>query len=117
MNRNADGSDGEGKFTGAYVKEPKPGLYKWVYDLDLTSLYPSIIMTINISPETKIGKLKNYSSEDHMKGKIESYSIVDDDGNEFPPLPKDRFLEFVQKNDYSKSLILIIYTKIDRNNF
>ena len=38
MNRNADGSDGEGKFTGAYVKEPKPGLYKWVYDLDLTSL-------------------------------------------------------------------------------
>ena len=54
--RNEDGSDGESKFTGAYVKEPKPGLYKWVYDLDLTSLYPSIIMSINISPETKIGK-------------------------------------------------------------
>ncbi len=111
MNRNADGSDGEGKFTGAYVKEPKPGLYKWVYDLDLTSLYPSIIMTINISPETKIGKLKNYSSEDHMKGKIESYSIVDDDGNEFPPLPKDRFLEFVQKNDYSIAANGVLYRR------
>ena len=73
MFKNADGSDGEGKFTGAYVKEPKPGLYKWVYDLDLTSLYPSIIMSINISPETKIGKVKNYSAEDHMKGAIESY--------------------------------------------
>lgn len=111
MNRNADGSDGEGKFTGAYVKEPKPGLYKWVYDLDLTSLYPSIIMTINISPETKIGKLKNYSAEDHMKGKIESYSIVDDDGNEFPPLPKDRFLNFVQKNDYSIAANGVLYRR------
>ena len=109
--RNADGSDGEGKFTGAYVKEPKPGLYKWVYDLDLTSLYPSIIMTINISPETKIGKLKNYSAEDHMKGKIESYSIVDDDGNEFPPLPKDKFMEFVQKSDYSIAANGVLYRR------
>jgi len=109
--RNDDGSDGEGKFTGAYVKEPKPGLYKWVYDLDLTSLYPSIIMTINISPETKIGKLKNYSAEDHMKGKIESYSIVDDDGNEFPPLPKDKFMEFVQKSDYSIAANGVLYRR------
>ena len=111
MARNEDGSDGEGKFTGAYVKEPKPGLYKWVYDLDLTSLYPSIIMTINISPETKIGKLKNYSAEDHMKGQIESYSIVDDDGNEFPPLPKDKFMEFVQKSDYSIAANGVLYRR------
>ena len=41
---------------GAYVKAPNPGRYEWVYDLDLTSLYPSIIMTLNISPETKICK-------------------------------------------------------------
>ena len=109
MFKNADGSDGEGKFTGAYVKEPKPGLYKWVYDLDLTSLYPSIIMSINISPETKIGKLKNYSAEDHMKGTIETYSIVDDDGNEFPPLPKDKFNNFIEKNEYSVAANGVLY--------
>ena len=109
MFKNADGSDGEGKFTGAYVKEPKPGLYKWVYDLDLTSLYPSIIMSINISPETKIGKLKNYSAEDHMKGAIETYSIVDDDGNEFPPLPKDKFNNFIEKNEYSVAANGVLY--------
>jgi DNA polymerase elongation subunit (family B) len=109
--RNADGSDAEGKFTGAYVKEPKPGLYKWVYDLDLTSLYPSIIMTINISPETKIGKLKNYSAEDHMKGKIETYSIIDDDGNEYPPLPKEKFMEFVKKSDYSIAANGVLYRR------
>ena len=109
--KNDDGSDGEGKFTGAYVKEPKPGLYKWVYDLDLTSLYPSIIMTLNTSPETKIGKLKNYSAEDHMKGRIETYSIVDDDGNEYPPLAKDKFLEFVQTNDYSIAANGVLYRR------
>jgi len=109
--KNADGSDGEGKFTGAYVKEPKPGLYKWVYDLDLTSLYPSIIMTLNTSPETKVGKLKNYVAEDHMKGKIETYSIIDDDGNEYPPLGKEKFLEFVQSNNYSIAANGVLYRR------
>ena len=107
--RNEDGSDGEGKFTGAYVKEPKPGLYKWVYDLDLTSLYPSIIMSINISPETKIGKLKGYSAEQHMKGNLETYSIIDDSGNEFPPLPKEKFLKFIEKNKYSVAANGVLY--------
>ncbi len=45
---------------GAYVMPPIPGLYHWIYDLDLTSLYPSIIMSLNISPETKIGVIPNW---------------------------------------------------------
>ena len=40
------------KFAGAYVKEPKPGLYDWVVSFDLNSLYPSLIRFLNISPET-----------------------------------------------------------------
>jgi len=48
---------------GAYVMPPIPGLYKWIYDLDLTSLYPSIIMTANISPETKVGVVANWTQE------------------------------------------------------
>lgn len=40
------------KYAGAYVKEPVPGLYEWVVSLDLTSLYPSLIMEFNISTET-----------------------------------------------------------------
>jgi DNA polymerase elongation subunit (family B) len=58
-------SDGE-KFTGAYVKDPKPGRYDWVYDLDLTSMYPSTIMTLNVSPETKLGKLEGWNAEIKM---------------------------------------------------
>jgi len=48
---------------GAYVMPPIPGLYKWIYDLDLTSLYPSIIMSLNISPETKVGVINNWDEE------------------------------------------------------
>lgn len=44
------------KFSGAYVKNPIPGRYDYVYDLDLTSMYPNIIISINISPETKAAK-------------------------------------------------------------
>jgi DNA polymerase elongation subunit (family B) len=39
---------------GAYVKEPAPGQYDWVVSFDATSLYPSIIMTWNMSPETLV---------------------------------------------------------------
>ena len=52
---------------GAYVMAPVPGLYKWIYDLDLTSLYPSIIMTLNISPETKVAVIKNWDQECLLK--------------------------------------------------
>ena len=37
---------------GAFVQEPKPGSYEWVSSFDATSLYPSIIMQYNMSPET-----------------------------------------------------------------
>jgi len=42
------------KYAGAYVKEPKPGIYDWVVSFDLNSLYPHLIMQYNISPETLV---------------------------------------------------------------
>ena len=47
-------SDKDSKYAGAYVKEPIPGVYDWIVSFDLTSLYPSLIMEFNISPETLI---------------------------------------------------------------
>jgi DNA polymerase elongation subunit (family B) len=69
----------EEKFIGAYVKEPIVGKYDWIYDLDLTSLYPSIIMTLNISPETKIGKISNWDPEEWVRGVNKNYTIVGKD--------------------------------------
>lgn len=37
---------------GAYVKEPVPGLYKWCISTDVRSEYPTMVMQMNISPET-----------------------------------------------------------------
>jgi DNA polymerase elongation subunit (family B) len=42
------------QIVGAFVKEPVPGQYDWVVSFDATSLYPSIIMQYNMSPETMI---------------------------------------------------------------
>ena len=67
---------GEEKFIGAYVKEPIVGKYDWIYDLDLTSLYPSIIMTLNISPETKVGKIADWNPESWVRGEDRQYTIV-----------------------------------------
>jgi len=67
---------GEEKFIGAYVKEPIVGKYDWIYDLDLTSLYPSIIMTLNISPETKVGKIKDWDPENWVRGENRQYTVV-----------------------------------------
>ena len=49
-------SDKDEKYAGAYVKEPIPGMYDWVINFDLNSLYPHLIMMFNISPETLIDK-------------------------------------------------------------
>ncbi len=73
----------EEKFIGAYVKEPIVGKYDWIYDLDLTSLYPSIIMTLNISPETKIGKIQNWDAEQWIKGEDREYHLVGKGGDEY----------------------------------
>jgi len=40
------------QIAGAYVQTPRPGKYDWVVSFDATSLYPSIIMQYNMSPET-----------------------------------------------------------------
>jgi DNA polymerase elongation subunit (family B) len=42
------------QFEGAYVKDPKPGMYRWLASFDFTSLYPHLIMMFNLSPETLV---------------------------------------------------------------
>ncbi|MEM4588260.1 MAG: DNA-directed DNA polymerase [Nanopusillaceae archaeon] len=39
-------------YTGAFVLEPEPGFYKNIAVFDFRSLYPSIIIVYNISPDT-----------------------------------------------------------------
>jgi DNA polymerase elongation subunit (family B) len=43
------------QYVGAYVMKPTPGMYEWVVSFDVTSLYPSIMRTLNMGIETKVG--------------------------------------------------------------
>ena len=71
-----DYHDGENeKFEGAYVKAPVPGLYNWVFSADINSLYPSAIRTLNISPETWVGKVENWNVDDFVKGNLKEVKI------------------------------------------
>ena len=44
---------------GAYVKQPKPGIYENVLVLDFKSLYPSIMRSLNIDPYSYVEKGKD----------------------------------------------------------
>lgn len=42
------------KFEGAYVRTPIIGKHKWIFSVDLNSLYPHLIQQYNIGPETHV---------------------------------------------------------------
>ena len=97
----------EEKFIGAYVKEPIVGKYDWIYDLDLTSLYPSIIMSLNISPETKVGKINNWDAEEWIKG-IETTYQVTSDGSTYP-YTKEQLSELIKDNGLAIAANGVLY--------
>jgi DNA polymerase elongation subunit (family B) len=53
------------EYAGGYLKDPVPGLYEWVIDLDFTSLYPSIIRSLNMGIETFVGRIVNRDKYDN----------------------------------------------------
>jgi len=60
------------KLKGAFVKEPQIGFFKWVVSLDLTSLYPHIMIGWNISPETFRGVWSGYDEDSILRGDFNS---------------------------------------------
>ena len=100
----------EEKFIGAYVKEPIVGKYDWIYDLDLTSLYPSIIMTLNISPETKIGKIQNWDAEHWVRGGDASYTIVGSGGDKYE-YTKQELTEVIKDSNLGVAANGVLYNQ------
>jgi DNA polymerase elongation subunit (family B) len=70
------------KFVGAYVQDPQKGKHNWVYDLDITSMYPSCIMSLNISPETKIGKIIGWNPEEFISKNNKKTYTIEQNGKE-----------------------------------
>ena len=109
---------------GAYVRTPSSGLHANLIDLDFTSLYPSIIRTCNIGPNTYVARLKttdknkiwlNQEEKSAAYFNREAYQWIYDRENmpdtielELEPLNKnhrtmkisrDQFAQFLEKID------------------
>lgn len=70
-----------GKFTGAAVLKPRVGMHERVAALDVNSLYPSAIRTVNISPEKIVGQFfENHRAYEEIfaKSNAELYFRTED---------------------------------------
>ena len=99
------------KFIGAYVQDPQRGRYEWVYDLDITSMYPSTIMSLNISPETKVGKVDGGDAREFVTGINKTYNLANKNAKEVK-LSDKKLKEYLDNNNVSISTNGVIY----RNN-
>ena len=87
---------------GAYVKEPKPTRYDWVVSFDATSLYPSIIMSWNMSPETLVDGQKFLADDERSIQRL-----IDQDVN----------TSEIHKNDWSMTANGQCFTRKKRGIF
>jgi len=101
-------------YAGGYLLEPIPGLYFDVIDLDFTSLYPSIIKSLNLGIETLVGRIK----VDHRPTYEQNHSLEklkERDPNE------EVVIEKVNKKNYSLNQAKIklgdLIKIIEDNNF
>ena len=102
-------------YAGGYLLEPIPGLYFDVIDLDFTSLYPSIIKSLNLGIETLVGRIKvdhnatyeqNHSLEKLKERDPEEQIIVEklDKTNYTLKAAKVKIktlVDLIEKNDYT----------------
>lgn len=92
----------KGKFEGGYVKEPVPGLYENIVTYDANSLYPNTIITLNISPETKVGKVTKIVDDNYHLLLSNNKDVV---------LTKDKFDKLIKKENLALSKSNVIYSQ------
>ncbi|MCS7316934.1 MAG: hypothetical protein NZZ41_01240 [Candidatus Dojkabacteria bacterium] len=89
------------KYIGGYVKDPEPGIHQWIVSFDATSLYPSIMMGWNISPETKITVIPKQYVKPLMKcladDQHQDDTVMQISGKE---ISIRKFADFMKKNKY-----------------
>ena len=73
-----DKSEKSDKYAGAYVKEPVPGVYDYVVNFDLNSLYPHLIMQFNVSPETLVEERHPTATVDRILNQELSFELYKD---------------------------------------
>ena len=97
-------------YAGGYLFCPKAGIYNYVFDEDLTSLYPSIIMTINIGKETMVGRIIDVDDRNNRLGlndlkrrDPEEELMVENAKRSRTKVSVNRLIKMVEQNDLSIS--------------
>lgn len=89
-----DNSDAVVSFEGGFVSKPVAGFAKSIVSVDANSLYPSVIRTLNISNETKIGKYYMVAEDKVVLVLVNGKKIE---------TTKAKFIEWARKNDIALS--------------
>lgn len=87
---------------GAFVKDPEQGFQKNVVSFDANSLYPNTMITLNLSPETKIGKV--------VGQKDDTVSIKDLNENVYK-ISKSKFSQLVKDKRLSISRAGVLFSQ------
>ena len=97
-------------YAGGYLFCPKAGIYNYVFDEDLTSLYPSIIMTINIGKETMVGRIidaddrnNRLGLNDLLKRDPEEELMIENAKRSRTKVKVGRLISMIQQNELSIS--------------
>jgi DNA polymerase elongation subunit (family B) len=93
-------------YEGGYVRDPEKGLQKAVVSFDVNSLYPNTIITLNISPETKVGKVISGDLE-NFTGDITIRLI----NGKTHTLAAEKFKTFLVKEQMSLSKAGVLYSQ------
>lgn len=93
-------------YEGGYVRDPEKGLQKAVVSFDVNSLYPNTIITLNISPETKVGKVVSGDFE-NFTGDLTVRLI----NGKTHSLSADKFKTFLTKEQISLSKAGVLYSQ------
>jgi DNA polymerase elongation subunit (family B) len=97
-------------YAGGYLFCPKAGIYNYMFDEDLTSLYPSIIMTINIGKETMVGRIidaddrnNRLGLNDLLKRDPEEELMIENAKRSRTKVKVGRLISMIQQNELSIS--------------
>jgi len=90
---------------GAYVGEPQRDFQEHIVSFDANSLYPNMMITLNLSPETKIGKIVEKTETD--------ITVKHVDGREFR-LTHNDFASFIKKEQIAISKAKVLFTQKEK---
>lgn len=90
---------------GAYVADPQRGFQEHVVSFDANSLYPNTMITLNLSPETKIGKIIDKTDS--------NITIKHVNGQTFT-LTHEKFAAFIKQEEVAISRAKILFTQKEK---